>query len=339
MAQQGLPAIGEEVPQSLNQPTTPAVQPTTPSPANQSTTPPSTNLPAIGEEVPSSLNAPKIPQAAAAPQEPRTWGQTATDYADYVKGYFKMGVRDVKALADDVPHYFGGMGASDYIDLALGRPPGTTYENLTQINELENTRQRVGAGAEIATFAVPGVVGAAKGVFSTARAGEAFRAIERAAGTQTGDLGPTALRALSAENDMTHGASGYPTVVKTFLKEYVHNPNAPADTYSEIRRWAKNFNDISKPELDAMSGTARAHVADMKVLVNQAAADAAAKVGRAADYFQAMNDYAAAKRNQAYAWAALKTTAIGGLLLGGEHAIQQYGSWLYKKAGDYLSGP
>lgn len=337
MAQQGFPAIGEEVPQSLNRPTAPENPPPTTPPNQPATTTapaPSAKLPAIGEEVPSSLNAPHIPSAAAAP--PATWGQTAADYADYVKGYFKMGVRDVKSLVDDVPHYFGGMGASDYIDLALGRPPGTTYENLTQANELQNMRQRVGAGAEIATFAVPSAIGAAKNVFSTAKAAQSFNDIMRAAATQYGDLGPTALSALQAEDNMAHGASGYPTVVKKFLDEYVHNPNAPATTYQEIRKWATNFNDIALEEKKAMSGIAKAHVADMKVLVNQAAADAAAKVGKGADYIQAMNDYAAAKRNQAYAWAALKGTAIGGLLVGGERAAQQYGSWLYKKAGDLL---
>lgn len=255
---------------------------------------------------------------------------------DYAKGYFKMGVRDVKALVDDVPHYFGGMGASDYIDLALGRQPGTTYENLTQLNELENTRQKVGAGGEIATFAIPSAIGAAKSVFSTAKAGQAFNDIMRAAATQPGDLGPTAMSALQAEDNIAHGASGYPTVVKKFLEDYVHNPNAPATTYQEIRKWATNFNDIALEEKNAMSGIAKAHVADMKVLVNKAAAEAAAQAGKGEDYIQAMNDYAAAKRNQAYAWAALKGTAIGGLLVGGEKAATQYGGWLWKKAGDLL---
>jgi hypothetical protein len=131
-------------------------------------------------------------QAPAAP--PRTWGDTA---ADVGTGIVKGATRTAQTLIDDVPHFFGGAGASDYIDLAARRPDGDTYARVQSGAQPTNTPQRIGGAIEGAAEWLAPVSKAAEAVPSTERAGRLFQNVMGAAGHLPVDVnapGQVALR-------------------------------------------------------------------------------------------------------------------------------------------------
>lgn len=241
------------------------------------------------------IQAGKSPFAAAdeegkyAPQ--RTWGDTAKDVA---AGFVKAAGRTVHTLGDEVPHFFGAAGLGDYLDLATGRPKGTTEQNAVAGLQSKNAAQTAGGLVETAAELALPVGKAAEAIPSTARAGAKFQEVMSAAKNVPVDVNAPGQVALRIQQMAEHGGS-MPMAVNKFLR-YVTDPDKPALTYEVARDFASNISRLSANEYQRLTPAIAREVANLRVTLNRAVADAAGKAGKGQQYAQAMNEYARAMK-------------------------------------------
>lgn len=221
----------------------------------------------------------------------RTWGDTATDVA---AGFAKGAGRSVKGVVDDLPHFFGGAGLSDYIDMATGRPQGDSYQRVATGLEPTNTPQKIGGYVEgAAEFLAPGSK-AAEAVPTTTKAGVKFQQVMSAAQhvpIDTNAPGQVALRI----NQLAERGGSMPMAVRKFLGR-ITDPSKAQMTYEEARDFASNISRLSANEYQRLTPVIAREVANLRVALNDAVAKGAEQAGKLPEYRAAMKEYAQAMR-------------------------------------------
>ncbi len=268
------------------------------------------------------------PVLAAAP--PRTWGDTALDVA---KGVAKGAAGTVLGAGELV-----GMipGVRPAIDALYGQPgiSEQAFREARQATTATNAPQMVGKGLEtLGELAVP-VGQAAEAIPTAAKAGAKFQEVMGAARSIPVDVNAPGQVALRIQQLSERGAS-MPMVVRKFLNR-ITDPAQAAPTYEEARDFASNISRLSSQEYQRLSPVVAREVANLRVTLNKAVGDAAAKAGKGAEYAKAMNDYARAMKIRdtvdaviAGAKKAALPAAIGGGAAGA-------GYWVTSKLKDLL---
>lgn len=216
---------------------------------------------------------------------------------DLGAGFAKAAGRSVKFIADDLPHAAGGAGLSDYIDLATGRPKGTSYQMVDTGLQSKNAAQTVGGLAETgAELALPMVAGA-RAIPTTAKAGALFNEVSAQAGKVPVETKAINEAIMRVKDEVDAGAGSMPQVV-TKLINRLDQPiqNAGPFVYDESRKFASNLGALTVRDIQSLNRAGQAAVANLAATVARANADAALVVGKGAEYAKAMNMYASAKR-------------------------------------------
>jgi polyhydroxyalkanoate synthesis regulator phasin len=233
---------------------------------------------------------------------------------DVAAGFAKAAGRTVQAVVDDVPHFFGGAGASDYIDLATGRPKGTSYDMVAKGQQPTNTAQRVGGAAETATELALAAVPTAKAVGevlpSTARAGRAFGDVMGSAKSVPLDITETGDAALRIKQLSERGSS-MPQAVQKLLQRMT-DPNKGDLTFEEARDFYSNISRLSANEMGKLTPKMTSEVVKVRTALNKALTKAAESVGKGEQYAGAMKEYAKASQAKEVAeqlWSLLKKHA------------------------------
>lgn len=228
---------------------------------------------------------------AGKPVPARTWADTASDVAT---GFVKGAAKSVKGIADDLPHFFGGAGLSDYLDMLKGQPQGTSLQNLERNLPYTNTPQRVGGGLETAAELLLPASKAAEAIPSAERAGQTFQAVMGAAKNVPVDIngpGQVALRI----NQLAERGGSMPMAVRKFLAR-ITDPSKGDLTYEEARDFASNISRLSANEFQRLTPVVAKEVGNLRVTLNEAVAQAAQKAGKLDEYRSAMSEYARAMK-------------------------------------------
>ena len=255
---------------------------------------------------------------------------------DLGAGFAKAAGRTVQFVGDTVPHAFGGAGLSDYVDMATGRPEGTSEQMARSGLESKNTTQTVGGLGETALEMGLPIGAAAEAMPSATRAGAKFAEVSKVAGKLPVDLSKPGDIALRIVDLAQHGGGTEwgPAPVRQFVK-WATDPNRGPMTYDVARDFASNINKLSvKETLKISNPNIFREVANLRVALNKANAEVAAKVGKGAEYAQAMNEYAKAmkiRNAMDVAIDAAKKSAVVG-------AVGATGYGLYHKLSDIWGG-
>lgn len=196
------------------------------------------------------------------------------------------------------------IGAGELVAPVLRQVPGVnkfvaTPEQFGQAREAmasSNTAQMVGGGIETAAeLALPvgkGIKAAAEIIPTTAKAGEKFQSVMAA----TKDL-PVSVAAPGAValrlRELADAGGSMPKVAKNFLSRITDPDKGPLN-YAEARDFASNVSRLSANEYQRLTPVVAREVANLRVTLNKAIAETAAKAGKGQEYAQAMNEYARA---------------------------------------------
>lgn len=186
-------------------------------------------------------------------------------------------------------------GVSSAVDALYGLKglSGKAFDQARDDTAYTNTSQRVGGGLEtLAEMAVP-VGKVAQAVPSTARAGRTFQGVMSAAKNvpvDVKDVGDVALRIQS----LAERGGSMPMAVRKLLNRMT-GPGGEL-TYEEARDFASNISRLSADEYNRLTPVVAREVANLRVTLNRAIGDAAAKVGKLSDYQAAMREYAQASK-------------------------------------------
>lgn len=142
----------------------------------------------------------------------------------------------------------------------------------------------VGSAAKIAGKMLP----------SAARAGEKFQDVMGAARNVTVDVTAPGEVALRIQQLAERGGS-MPLAVRKLLNR-VTDPNKAPMAYEEARDFASNISRLSANEYGRLTPAVAREVANLRVALNQANAQAAKAAGKGAEYKSAMREYAQAMR-------------------------------------------
>lgn len=221
---------------------------------------------------------------------PRSWMDTA---ADVVKGAHK-GLAHSFLDAGQAVHLIPGV--TQAVDALYGQPgvSDEAFKQARQVSAYENVPQMVGGALETAAeMAVP-VTKGVKAIPTTAKAGVKFQEVMRAAKNVPVDVNGPGQVALRIQELAERGGS-MPMAVRKFLNR-ITAPNGAAFTYEEARDFASNISRLSANEFQRLTPVVAREVANLRVTLNRAVADAAAQAGKGKEYAQAMNEYARAMR-------------------------------------------
>lgn len=272
------------------------------------------------------------PSVAPPPAQPTSLRDLIAAAKDVGVGFAKGAGRTVKAIADDLPHAFGGAGLSDYIDLATGRPKGTSYQMVSEGLQPKGTAQTIGGLAEAGVeMALPAKAGVAA-IPTEAKAGQLFTAVEREAGNVPVDTRGIEDAIMKVKERINLGAGSMPTAV-TKLINRLDEPiqNAGPLVYRESRELASNLSKLTVSDKLALNDYGKAAVANLAAEVAKANGAVAKTMGKGAEYVEAMNMWSRAKALQHAAEVAYKKV----LPLGVAGTAAYY---LYGKAKGALTG-
>lgn len=127
-----------------------------------------------------------------------------------------------------------------------------------------------------------------------ARAGENFNQVMTAARQEPIDISGPGRVALRIQDLADRGAP-MPQVVRKFLVR-VTNPEKPDLTYEEARDFYSNISRLSANETQRLTPVVAAQVGKLRVALDLALEDTAARVGQAPAYRSAMTEYARAAK-------------------------------------------
>lgn len=288
------------------------------------------------------MGASSAPAAAATPPTApeRTTMQTA---AEVGKGFLKgvgasvAGLGEMAANAGAIP----GVVPGSYFNPAMRHPAFTRAEEMTTA---QNTPQMVGKGLEtVAEMALPVGAGAKAGleaIPSAARAGQRFQSVMGAAKAIPIDVEGPGQIGLRIMDVAERGGGALPQPVRQFVN-WATSPSKEPMTYEIARDFASGISRLSANEMGRLSPAVAREVAGLRVALNKAVGDAAAKAGKGREYAQAMTEYAKSKRLQGAiedvmtgAKSALPKAIGGGAAGAGAGA----GWWLTKHITDLLGG-
>lgn len=238
--------------------------------------------PAVASTAPITAETPSAP--------PRTWMDTAQDVGiGAVKGAART-VLGAGELVHKIP------GVTRAVDALYGQPglSDRAFQEARKATEATNTAQMVGKGIEtLGELAIP-VSRVTSALPSTAKAGAKFQEVMSAAKNVPVDVNAPGKVALRIQELAEHGGS-MPMSVRKFIN-YVTDPKKPPMTYEVARDFASNISRLSADEFGRLSDVLKREVADLRVTLNKATADAASRVGKGREFSQAMNEYAKAKK-------------------------------------------
>lgn len=267
------------------------------------------------------------PPPAAAPA--RTWGDTALDVGTGIVKGAASTVAGLGSLAGSFPT--GNVSAPtvrDAVDQLYGQP-GLSRAAFTAADEATtatNTPQMVGKGLETAAeFAVP-VAKAVQAIPRTGRAIAKFADVAKVANQIPVNLeapGNVALRI--ADIAQRGGGSNFgPAPVRQFI-QWATDPKKAPMTYEVARDFAKNISKLSSKEMLALPDAMKYQIHELRVVLNKAVGEAAAKAGKGQEYAEAMNEFAKAKKLQRalvegakYAAGAMGAGWVANQLIGGK---------------------
>lgn len=193
-------------------------------------------------------------------------------------------------------------GVSSAVDAAYGTP-GLSDEAFQQARDKtanKNSAQTVGGVVEgLAELAVP-VTKAVEALPSTVRAGQKFQNVMSAARTVPVNVNGPGAVALRIQQLAERGGS-MPMAVRKFLGR-ITDPKLGEMTYEEARDFASNISRLSAAEFGRLTPAVGREVATLRVTLNKAVGEAAARAGKLHEYQAAMKEYARASKLLA-AWA------------------------------------
>lgn len=147
---------------------------------------------------------------------------------------------------------------------------------------------------ELAATAGPPVSEAIDAIPSARKAGALFQDVMGAAKNVPVDVEAPGKVALRIQQLSERGGS-LPKAVRDYLK-YATDPEKPKMTYEVSRDFASNISRLSANEMGRLTPVMAREVAELRVALNEANAQAAQAAGKAAEYKQAMTEYAKAMR-------------------------------------------
>lgn len=256
-------------------------------------------------------------------------GSTAADLATGVAKGAAHTALDLGQAVDAIP------GVTTAVDTLYGTPglSKNAFAQARQDTAYTDTAQRVGGGAEtLAELAAP--VGEGVEAFpKVSRAAGKFQQVMAAAKDVPVDVEAPGQVALRIQQLADRGAS-MPQAVRKYLLRAT-DPTKDAPTYEEIRDFASNISRLSANETQRLTPVVGREVANLRVALNKAAGDAAAKVGQLENYQSAMKAYAQAMKVR---------DAIGAAWMGAKKSVPYIGAagageWLSKQIRDLLSSP
>lgn len=221
---------------------------------------------------------------------------------DFTTGFAK-GAGDTAVSLGQAVHKIPGVSRA--VDTLYGQEglSEASFPAASQELEATNNAQKAGKAAEfVAEMAIPvsrAVKAASRVIPTTAKAAEKFQDVMGAAKNVAVDVtepGNVALRIYQ----LSERGGSMPKAVRDFLKRTT-DPEKGAMTYAEARDFASNISRLSANEFGRLTPAIGREIHGLRVALNKAVAQAAAKVGKGEDYAAAMTEYARAKRLQA-AW-------------------------------------
>lgn len=236
-------------------------------------------------------------QQSAPAQAPASAGQphSMPGYqmlADVAKGFGKGAVSSAAGIAEMAVNAGMMPGQTPALfNPELRHPLFTRIEEATRA---ENTPQMVGKGLETAAELAAPVAKAVQAIPSAARAGRAFRSVMAAAKDIpiNAELpGQVGLRIMQ----LAERGGTMPRPVNQFL-QWITNPERAPMTYEVARDFASNISRLSANEMQRLSPVMAREVAELRVTLNKAVAEAAGKAGKGREYASAMNEYAKAMK-------------------------------------------
>lgn len=234
------------------------------------------------------------------PEKQRTWMDTAKDVAIGAGKGVAHTALDAASAVRMIP---GVAPVTDAIGNALGGAAaqmlyGTKGEPVSGDKAMEQARtetaytnlpQMVGGGLETAAELALPALKAAKAVPTTAKAGAKFQGVMSAAKNVPIDTNAPGQVALRIQELAERGGS-MPMAVRKFLGR-ITDPNKAPMAYEEARDFASNISRLSANEYSRLPPAMAREVANLRVVLNQANAQAAKMAGKGAEYAQAMQEY------------------------------------------------
>lgn len=181
------------------------------------------------------------------------------------------------------------------VEMRTGNYEQPAPDVMTQPESVAGTIGAVGAD-----MALPGAAGVKGGRIAlnaiprVARAGEKFQEVMGAARNipiDVKDVGDVALRI----NQLAERGGSMPMAVRKILNRMTDPAKAPM-AYEEARDFASNISRLSANEYGRLTPAVAREVAELRVVLNKANAQAAQKAGKLAEYESAMKEYAQAMR-------------------------------------------
>jgi hypothetical protein len=232
------------------------------------------------------------PPASAPPAAEPDRGILSTA-AEVAKGIGKGAVSSVAGLVEGAANagMLPGVRPSLF-DQSMRAPAFTRAEEATTAT---NTPQAIGKGLEtVAEMALP-VGAAANAIPRAARAGQKFQQVMAAAKdvpVNTDLPGQVGLRIMQLAE---RGGGAMPRPVSQFLG-WITNPAKEPMTYEVARDFASGISRLSANEMGRLAPSVAREVAELRVTLNKAVAEAASKAGKGREYADAMTEYAKAMR-------------------------------------------
>lgn len=295
---------------------------------------------ATDQEISEALN---TPPATARGKPERSWTDTATDVAvGAAKGAahtaLDLGqavrmIPGVGATTDAIGNAIGGVASKALYGTAT--PPVSGDTALSQARDqtaYTNAPQMAGGALETAAELALPVTKAAEAVPSVERAGKAFQSVMSAAKNVPVDVNGPGQVALRIQQLSERGGS-MPMAVRKLLAR-ITEPNGAPFTYEEARDFASNISRLSANEYGRLTPVVAREVANLRVALNGAVADAAKQAGKLGEYRSAMREYAHAMRIRG----AIESVAEGAKKSVPYATAAGAGYWLTQKVRGMIAG-
>lgn len=210
------------------------------------------------------------------------------------------------------------------------------FQQARDATPYSNTAQQIGGGLEtLGELAIP--VGKAATVAkeiipTTAKAGAKFQQVMASAKNMPVSItapGQVALRI----SELAERGGSMPKAVRNFLTR-VTDPSKGDLVYEEARDFASNISRLSADEYGRLTPVIGREVANLRVALNKAVAEAAGKAGKGKEYAEAMTEYARAMKIRG-----VFESAIEGAKRGAPYVTAAgLGTYFTKKLADLISG-
>ena len=244
----------------------------------------------------------------APPAKSATWSDKLglnEPTASVGKGFLRgAGAGAVDLVQGAVSNVTGQLNAKLDAENAIRRESGVARETATlpRVEQPTGLSGTVGAALPVmGEMAIGGGPVAAKAINAIprrARAAAKFQEVSAAAKdipVETKEMGDAALRIF----ELSQRGGTLPKAVSDLLKRLTAPPKPglspkPAMAYPEARDFASNISRLSADEMQRLTPVMKREIANLRVVLNKANAEAAKAAGKGAEYKSAMREYAKA---------------------------------------------